>query len=150
MSIACRNCGFARLVERFHAVGVVRKGQRMDQPVKRDAQRRQVVAQPADLIFELDVADINGCIAQQLGRLLPAGFVLDDVEHPGTDLVQHGRDVVRDALAVRHAEHDDILAGKLQKIHRQHSSMQQTAHFVQPAQTLLDPILRTADGGQVR
>ena len=66
-------------MERFDALGVVGEGQRMDHAVELLALLGQFVAEPGDLVFVLDVADVDLLVAQQLRHVPPHVVVLHDV-----------------------------------------------------------------------
>ena len=68
------------LVKRPDALGVVGEGQRMDHAVELHAPLGQFVAEPGDLVFVLDVADMNLLVAEQLRDVPPHVVVLHDVD----------------------------------------------------------------------
>ncbi len=90
----------------------------MDEAVKHVVSFGQLAGEPLDLILELDVADKNRRIADQLLHLLSPFLAADDVHDLGPRLDQHAADVPGHALAIGHAHHEDALAGELEKISR--------------------------------
>src|SRR5258705_13187935 len=82
----------------------------------------QVIPQPGDLLFELNIADVAFRLAHELGNALPPLFVADHVDHFRADFFQRLADVAGDALLVGDAEDQERFAGKAKEVvHRRTS-----------------------------
>ncbi len=79
----------------------------MDQAMEGRVVLSNFVTHTFDLLFVLDVAHINRRVGDQLADLLPALGRANHVNDPRPHVAQHPPDVVRHALPVRHAEHND-------------------------------------------
>src|SRR5262245_6640630 len=89
----------------------------MEQPVKLSPSRRKLISQPHDLLFLLDVADVDIASGEQLEDAFLPFRAPHDVGHFSPGLGQRLPHVPGDGLLVRHAKHEEGLAGKCEGVH---------------------------------
>src|SRR5690606_35134033 len=87
------------------------------QPVETMPAASDLLVQSGDLRLLFHVAGEDLGASEELQRILPDGIVLHDVDALCARLGQDAADVVSDALAVCHAENEDLFAGELKEIH---------------------------------